>query len=496
MVAGLDPAGALVAFQRFGLGARPGDLAEAARDPRGFVRAELGRAGSTPVGADLPSTEAALVALFEDQERVKAERERTAAMAPMAQPATAPAMNPAAAPAMAPAAAPAMAPPSPSPAMEAKPKPPEPSLEQRLFRAEAAARLKAQVDAGVGFVERLVAFWSNHFAVSVAKDQFVRVAAGPFEREAIRPHVLGRFADMVRAVERHPAMLHYLDNQQSVGPDSKAGQNRRRGLNENLAREILELHTLGVGSGYTQADVTSFARVITGWTVAGRDGKQGPPGSFVFNAAAHQPGPATVFGRTYAQEGEAQGDAVIADLARTPATARHVATKLVAHFVADRPPQRLVDRIAAVFLDTDGDLKAVALALLGDDEAWSAPATKLRTPNEFLVAMMRATGTLPPDPGPVLHSLNALGQPLWQPSGPNGFPDTVAAWAAPEAMKLRLDVAFAAAGRVRDIGHPISVLDSTIGLAALPDTREAVSRAETRQQALTLVFMSPEFQRR
>jgi uncharacterized protein (DUF1800 family) len=489
MVAGLDPAGALVAFQRFGLGARPGDLAEAARDPRGFVRAELGWAATPPVGADLLSTEAALAALFEDQERVKAERERAAAAAQpaMATPAmTTPAMAP---PPSAPAAASA-------PAVDPKPKPAEPSLEQKLFRAEAAARLKAQVEAGVGFVERLVAFWSNHFAVSVAKDQFVRVAAGPFEREAIRPHVLGRFADMLRAVERHPAMLHYLDNQQSVGPDSKAGQNRRRGLNENLAREILELHTLGVGGGYSQADVTSFARVITGWTVAGRDGRQGAPGSFVFNAAAHQPGPATVVGRTYAQEGEAQGEAVIADLARAPATARHVATKLVAHFVADRPPQRLVDRIAAVFHDSDGDLKAVALALLGDDEAWSAPATKLRTPSEFLVAMMRATGAPPADPGPVLHSLNALGQPLWQPSGPNGFPDTVAAWAAPEAMKLRLDVAFAAAGRVRDIGHPISVLDSAIGLAASSETREAVSRAETRQQALTLVFMSPEFQRR
>ncbi len=478
MVGGLDPFGALVACNRFGFGARPGDLAEAVRDPRGFVRAELRKATPTRVGADLPNTADALTELFADQERVKAERERMAA---------AQTSNPM------PPTSPSAAPP---PGGDAKPKPPEPSLEQKIFRAEAAARLKAQVEADVGFVERLVAFWSNHFAVSVAKGQFIRVTAGSFEREAIRPHVLGRFADMLQAVERHPAMLHYLDNQQSIGPNSKAGHNRGKGLNENLAREILELHTLGVGGGYSQADVTALAGVITGWTVVGRDGKTGLPGTFFFNGNAHEPGPKTVVGRLYAQEGEDQGAAVLVDLARAPATAKHLAVKLVRHFVADRPPQRLVDRIAKILLDTGGDLMAVALALVGDDEAWSAPATKLRSPNDYLVAIMRATGTLPPDPGAVLHSLNALGQPLWQPPSPNGFPDTVAAWAAPEAMKLRLDVAFAAANRVRDIGHPTSVLDSVLGFAASSETREAVAHAETRQQALAILFMSPEFQRR
>lgn len=480
MVGGLDPFGALVACNRFGYGARPGDLAEAARDPRGFVRSELRRATPARVGADLPNTAEALTELFADQERVKAERERTAAVqAQMGNPQAVPSTSTA-----------------PAPGGDAKPKPPEPPLEQKIFRAEAMARLKAQVEADVGFVERLVAFWSNHFAVSVAKGQFIRVTAGSFEREAIRPHVLGRFADMLQAVEHHPAMLHYLDNQQSIGPASKAGRNRGKGLNENLAREILELHTLGVGGGYTQTDVTALAAVITGWTVVGRDGKSGRPGSFVFDGNAHEPGPKTVVGRLYGQEDEAQGAAVLADLARAPATAKHLAAKLVRHFVADRPPQRLVDRIAKIFLDTGGDLMAVALALVGDDEAWATPATKLRSPNDYLVAIMRATGTLPPDPGAVLHSLAALGQPLWQPSSPNGFSDTVAAWAAPEAMKLRLDVAFAAANRVRDIGHPTSVLDSVLGFAASSETREAVAHAETRQQALAILFMSPEFQRR
>lgn len=481
----VDVQGALVACTRFGLGARPGDLAAAAGDPRGFVRAELRRPDVARLPDDLPGSAAALVLLFDDQERVKQARERAAATPAPSAPPPSPTMGAATAP------TPAM-----TPTVEAKPKPPEPPLDQRLFRAEVMARLRREVVADVGFVERLVAFWSNHFAVSVAKSQLVRVAAGPFEREAIRPHVLGRFADMLRAVEQHPAMLHFLDNQQSIGPNSPAGHNRAKGLNENLAREILELHTLGVGGGYSQADVTSLARVITGWTVAGRDGKLGAPGTFVFHVQAHEPGPQTVLGRSYAQADVTQGEACLADLAHHPATARHIATKLVRHFVADDPPAGSVDRLAHVFLDSGGDLRAVALALVDDDASWRAPTTKLRTPNEFLVAMMRATGTLPPDPGPVLNSLNALGEPLWQPASPNGFPDTVAAWGSPEAMKLRLDVAWAAAGRVRDIGHPSSVLDSVAGFAASPETREAVAHAETRQQALAILFMSPEFQRR
>lgn len=482
-----DWAGALTAVRRFGLGARPGSLAEAARDPRGFVRADLARSDASLPDADLPSSAEALARLFDDQKRVEEERRR-AASPPASDPAMAP--PPSAPPrAMAGVAEPA--------AMEAaKPKPAEPSLEQKIFRAEAAARLRAQIEAEVGFVERLVAFWSNHFAVSVAKGQFVRVTAGAFEREAIRPHVLGRFADMLVAVERHPAMLNYLDNQQSIGPGSKVGRKKGKGLNENLAREILELHTLGVAGGYDQADVTSFARVLTGWTVGGRAAKPGTVGAFVFHAGAHEPGSQTVLGRAHAEAGEAQGLAVLADLARAPATARHVAGKLVRHFVADRPPEPLVERLARVFLDTDGDLKALAEALIDADLAWSTPAGKLRAPDEFVVAMARTAGAPPADPGPTLHAMGALGRPLWQPTSPAGFPDTTAAWAAPEAMKLRLDVAAAAAARMRDVRDPGMVLDATLGPAASPETREAVTRAESRQQALALLFLSPEFQRR
>ena len=226
---------------------------------------------------------------------------------------------------------------------------------------------------------------------------------------------------MLKAVEQHPAMLFFLDNQQSLGPDSRAGKNRNRGLNENLAREILELHTLGVGGGYSQDDVTSLARIITGWTYAGRQGQLGAPGTFVFNANAHQPGAQRVMGKIYESDGVAQGEAVLADIARHPSTAKFIATKFVRHFVADDPPPALVARLADVFGKTDGDLKALATALVDSDEAWKTPLTKMRSPYEFLVATGRLLAQIPGDPGRYLNGLNVLGQPLWAPAGPERF---------------------------------------------------------------------------
>ena len=341
------------------------------------------------------------------------------------------------------------------------PKPPQPPLNiiQKTFRAEALARLQRATLADCGFTERLVVFWSNHFCISANKGELARMWAGSFEREAIRPHVLGRFGDMLKAVEQHPAMLFFLDNQQSLGPDSRAGQNRKRGLNENLAREIMELHTLGVGGGYTQDDVTSLARIITGWTFAGRQGQLGAPGSFVFNANAHQPGPQRLLGKIYEANGVAQGEAALADIARHPSTAKFIATKFARHFVADDPPPALVARLQDVFTKTDGDLKALAMALVDSDEAWQAPLTKVRTPYEFLVATGRLLARIPEDPGRYLGGLNVLGQPLWSPAGPNGFPDTNAAWAAPEGMKLRLDIAAQIASRLGDNIDPRDLLE-------------------------------------
>jgi uncharacterized protein (DUF1800 family) len=383
-----------------------------------------------------------------------------------------------------------------APGADAKPKPQPPNVEQTAYRAEALARFQRASLARAGFVERLVCFWSNHFCVSAAKGGFVRVLAGAYEREAIRPHVLGRFIDMLRAVEQHPAMVFYLDNQQSIGPNSKAGQNRKRGLNENLAREILELHTLGVDGGYTQADVTAFARVITGWSFVGREGKIGVPGSPVFVANYHEPGAQTVLGKSYDQLDRGQGLTVLEDLARHPGTARHIATKFARHFVADTPPQSLVDRLAKNFADTSGDLRALAMTLVNSDEAWAQPASKLRSPYEFMIATARITGRTPTEPGQIFGGLNALGAPLWTPPGPNGFPDTNAAWASPDGMKTRLDLAWQAASRIQDMPNPVDILDAVVGAAASQDTRQAIARAESKQQGLALLLMSPETQRR
>ncbi|GAA0007221.1 hypothetical protein BRDID11002_72270 [Bradyrhizobium diazoefficiens] len=462
-----DSQAALVALNRFGLGARggaSGDLINAASDPRGFVKAELARPNGVLLEAPgLQSTPQLGQAVFAYQDEVKQAREAAAKAGtpPEAPPLQAPAdqkpgprrnlsLNTAATeiagqmaeakPADA-AAKPETMQPNMAAPPAAKPAPQPLNVIQKTFRAEALARLQRATLVECGFTERLVVFWSNHFCISASKGELARIWAGAFEREAIRPHVLGRFADMLKAVEQHPAMLFFLDNQQSLGPDSRAGQNRKRGLNENLAREIMELHTLGVGGGYTQEDVTSLARIITGWTFAGRQGGLGTPGSFAFNVNAHQPGPQVLLGKTYEPTGLAQGEAALADIARHPSTANFIATKLVRHFVADDPPQALVARLRDVFVKTDGDLKAMATALVDSDEAWKAPLTKMRSPYDFLVASGRLLARVPEDPGAYLNGLNLLGQPLWSPSGPNGFPDTVAAWAAPEGMKLRLDIA-------------------------------------------------------
>jgi uncharacterized protein (DUF1800 family) len=515
---------ALVALNRFGFGARgaaSGDLINAASDPRGFVKADLNRAGG--VMLEMPGlrpTPALAQAVFAYQDEVKRARETAAksdAAASDAMPPATDAKPPRRDPSLDGATTemsgktPVMemaekggaAPMPATDAMQptaAKPQVQQPAqplnVIQKTFRAEALARLQRAMITECGFAERLVVFWSNHFCISAGKGELGRMWAGSFEREAIRPYVLGRFGDMLKAVEQHPAMLFFLDNQQSLGPDSRAGQNRKRGLNENLAREIMELHTLGVGGGYTQDDVTSLARIITGWTFAGRQGQLGPPGHFAFNANAHQPGPQALLRKTYEDTGLAQGEAALADIARHPSTAKFIATKFARHFVADEPPPALVARLQEVFRKSDGDLRALATTLVDSDEAWQAPLTKLRSPYEFLVATGRLLAQIPDDPSRYLGGLNLLGQPLWSPAGPNGFPDTNAAWAAPEGMKLRLDIAAQVASRLGDNVDPRDLLELVAADAASGETRRTVERAESRQQALALLLMSPEFQRR
>ena len=475
----LDPKEAALALHRFGFGPRSGSIAAIAADPRGALLAELERPNAGQIlNPDLPTSAAANRAVFEfNAERAandKRERLRREAAPQVAM------LNAGG-----------------DTAMEAKPDAPPPTaaqpeavpLPRRLFRNEARARFDAAINAEIGFVERLVWFWSNHFCVNAD----ATVMAGGYEREAIRPHVLGRFKDMLLAAEGHPAMLVYLNNEQSIGPDSVAGINRDRGLNENLAREILELHTLGVRTVYGQADVTSFAKILTGWTILPTLTNPDHGGEFVFLRRAHEPGPQTVIGNAYADSGVGQGRAVLADLAHHAATAKHVATKLARHFVADYPPETLVDGLTQRFLDTDGDLKEVAAALISAPEAWAPEQAKIKRPGEWIVAMLRATG-ISGDIVRIIRGQALLGEPLWRPPAPKGFSDDNAAWL--DGLGQRLDLANTFAQRVGPDLDPETVADAALGPLASAETRRAMAGAETKPQALTLLLMAPEFQRR
>jgi uncharacterized protein (DUF1800 family) len=315
--------------------------------------------------------------------------------------------------------------------------------------------------------------------------------AGAYEREAIRPHVLGRFVDMLLVVESHPAMLYYLSNAESVGPNSIAGIIRNRGLNENLAREALELHTLGVRSGYTQADVTNFAKVLTGWTVM-LPGVAKYGGLFVFAPRAHEPGDQVILGKRYPDTGQEQGRAVLADLARHPATARHIAEKLARHFVADESPLPLVDKLAKSFNDSGGDLKELARTLILAEESWTSKRTKLKRPGEWHIAAMRLAGAQG-NVGRFMKGQALLGEPLWRPPAPIGFSDYQAAWI--DGLSQRADMANNFASRVADRLDPAALLEQGLGPLASTETRNTVARAGSRAQALALLLMAPGFLR-
>jgi uncharacterized protein (DUF1800 family) len=471
---------AALALHRFGFGPRPGSIASIASDPRGALIAELDKKGAGLAAApDLMSSAHASRAVFEfnaeRQAQERLERRRREAQELKRNPGDGPMAGPS-------QAAPI--------AGQGKTAPPPP-LPQRIFLQEAKARIDAAYAAEIGFVERLVWFWSNHFCVSADK---VPAMAGAYEREAVRAHVLGRFRDMLQSVERHPAMLFYLDNSQSIGPSSVAGINRDRGLNENLAREILELHTLGVRSVYTQDDVTNFAKVLTGWTIIPAEVDPDHGAEFTFIRRMHEPGPQIVLGKAYHDNGREQGRAVLADLASHPATARHVSAKLARHFISDQPTGTLVDRLAKRFLETDGDLRELARALVNAPESWSAPRSKLKRPGEWMMAAVRAAGVAPAEVRPFIQAHNLLGEPLWRPPAPKGFDDDSAAWMA--GLAQRLDIANQLAARIAASAVPDATLETALGPLASLQTRQAVAHAASRPQALTLVFMAPEFQRR
>ena len=366
--------------------------------------------------------------------------------------------------------------------------PPNTSLVAPLFQMDVKVQTAQLLNTAAPFRERLVWFWANHFTVSTRQGG-TNATIGPYIREAIRPNVTGSFFAMLLAVMRHPAMLMYLDNNNSIGPNSPTGKVQKRGLNENLARECLELHTVSPAAGYSQTDVTEFAKILTGWSV---EFNRLLPG-FQFREYTHEPGGKTLMGRRF-PAGEASGIAALEYLAHHPATHRHLATRLVRHFVSDSPPEDAVRAIEGVLRDTNGDLREASLALLRLEQAWT-PLAKLRSPQDYAVAALRALDQ-PADKQVALQGvLGRLGQPLWTAPLPNGWSDHASDWAAPEAMLRRIDWSYSIADDARD-QDPAEVAEAALGPLLRPATREAMRGAGSRRDALTLLFTSPEFQRR
>lgn len=436
---------ACIAASRFGLGPRPGELATIAGDPRGWLAGQLARPDAVP--APLATLGPSTTRLAELRRLILARKQQ-----------------------------------------------PEDFRAQMraIYLEEAGRRTLAALATGTPFFERLALFWSNHFTVSAAKP-LVAGLAGAFEREAIRPNLGGSFHGLLRAVATHPAMLLYLDNALSIGPESPAGRRLGKGLNENYARELLELHTLGVDGGYTQEDVQQLARILTGWTV-GR-GDRPEAGRFAFNWRLHQPGAKTLLGRRYPENGQSEGEAALADLASHPATARHVATKLARHFVADQPPEAAVARLAGVFTESGGDLGRLHRALIELPEAWAEPLPKVKSAQDFAVSAWRAVDARP-EGAAAVAALRALGQVPFAAPSPAGWPDTASDWLGPEALMRRLEWADRLAAGGDPTLSPVALADATIAPVAAPDTLTAIARAPDRRDGIALLLASPAFQRR
>jgi len=364
-----------------------------------------------------------------------------------------------------------------------------------IDKLDVAAQMGWAVTTPASFRERLVWFWYNHFTVSKFQGETAYLI-GPMVREAIRPHVNGNFTDMVLAVERHPAMLLYLMNAESIGPDSPVGLKTGKGLNENLGRECMELHTVGLAAGYSQSDVTNMAKILTGWSVAGTAGG-GDATGFKYRPFFHEPGPRTVMDQTY-DGGEQAGIDALTFLSRYPTTYQLLATKLVTHFVADDPPPDAVAQIANVLRETGGDLGVASAALVDLPQAWT-PLTKLKTPFEYVLSAVRAAP--PPGPPPVLYNaiMLQLGQPLWGAPLPNGWSDQAAVWSGSDAIIARIDWAYTYASRFDngDMGvQPSDIAGVALGPLLRPATAAAIANAGSRREAITMLFASPEFERR
>ncbi|MEL6257437.1 MAG: DUF1800 family protein [Pseudomonadota bacterium] len=449
-----------IAATRFGLGARPGEIKAASSDPRGWLEAQLTQAAfSSFPSAGLSSAKQGLETFFR-YTQARSARGRTSEAADI-----------------------------------------DPEQAKKLVR-EVRLNLRAEVQARTGFGaltphsfhERLTRFWSNHFTVAARSPQTVAVA-GAYEREAIRPNILGSFTELALAAITHPGLLVYLDNWQSIGPSTRPARRRGRGLNENLAREVLELHTVTPASGYTQTDVTEFAKALTGWTVGNRRLGSDRKGETIFVSQIHEPGVRTILGKRYSEDGKDQAVSIIRDLCAHPETAKSVARKMATHFVSDMPPDALIERLETAFRRSNGDLPTLYAALIDAPEAWDGDPQKIKTPDELLTSSARAIGidaVFAGDPRAVLES---FAQIPFTALSPEGWPDEADAWLGSDALMKRIEWAGQVARRSPTLDAR-KLMDDALGPLASDATRTAVARAESGEQAIVLAVMSPEFQRR
>jgi uncharacterized protein (DUF1800 family) len=487
---------AAIAANRFGFGARPGELTTISSDPRGWVKSQLGPQPLPPAIEALPAAEDDLLAFgrWTVQRRFRANNGardenlmRQAARQGVSEQ-----------------------------QMQAL------TTEQDFiqnFRQRVTTAVNARIIAAVAsdnpVYERQVHFWGNHFTVSSAKPQAVALPPS-FERDAVRANVGGSFVNMLMASSKHPGMLVYLDNWLSIGPHSPAADNprlrrgfgaqRATGINENLAREIMELHTLGVHGGYTQADVTTFAGVITGWTyrrqtlvdfASTRQGTLNGEQLFEFDGDAHEPGAKTVLGKSYRQNGVSQGEAVLSDLAHHPSTARFIATKLTRHYIADTPPPAAVERVAEAFQRSGGDLKHTMEVIVDSPETWTQPFTKFKQPEEYAISLLRAANIQQLPPNAAIGAMQAMGQRPYSAPGPDGWADISDAWLTADLVWKRLEFAQTFAGRIaRSDIDPVQVGEACQGELLSADTRAAIQNADSPAQGLSILFGSPELQRR
>ncbi len=351
------------------------------------------------------------------------------------------------------------------------------------------------------FRERITAFWANHFTAR-GKFSVMRRATGPYIEEAIRPNINGRFEDLLIAAVTHPLMVHYLDQEHAIGPNSPTAVKRNRdvGLNENLAREVLELHTLGVDGPYTQTDVRQLAELFTGLTFDARKGRK-------FRKDWAEPGAETVLGRTYSERPRMDTITdVLRDLARHPATAQHVARKLAQHFVLDTPPAELVEHLATRFRDSGGDLKTLYAALLHHPASWTPALVNAKPPADFVASTFRALDVTEAAFEGVKENrlrdafvtpLNMMGQPWQQPPGPDGWPEDDSAWVTPQGLAWRVQWAMAVPVRMLEsLPDPREFVETALGPFATETVRFAAASAESQREAIGLVLMSPAFQRR